>query len=67
MKLEILAKIERRNAMASKNFHDDIIPVNDPFIVNLEQFGSWIPEPWSMILSFSLITIFYLTKSENRP
>lgn len=53
--------------MASKNFHDDIIPVNDPFIVNLEQFGSWIPEPWSMILSFSLITIFYLTKSENRP
>ena len=33
---------------------------------NLEQFGSWIPNVWSIVLSFSSITIFSLTKVENR-
>ena len=36
------------------------------FIANLENFGSGIPDAWSVILRFSLIATFYLTKTENR-
>ena len=35
-------------------------------MTNLEQSGSWIPDAWSVKLNFSLIVIFYLTKTENR-
>ena len=34
------------------------------FMVNLEQSRSWIPDSWSVILTFSLT--FCLTKTENR-
>ena len=35
------------------------------FMPRLEQSGIWIPDGWSMIFTFSLITTFYLTKCEN--
>ena len=36
------------------------------FTANLEQFGSRIPDAYSIKLMFSLIVTFYLTKAENR-
>ena len=36
------------------------------FITNLEQSKNRILHAWSIIFKFSLITIFYLTKAENR-
>ena len=36
------------------------------FTANLEQYSSWIQEAWPVILTFSLIVTFYLTKTENR-
>ena len=35
------------------------------FMVNLEQSGSWIPDAWSVIFTFSVIVTFSLTKIEN--
>ena len=35
-------------------------------MVDLEQFRAWIADAWSLIFKFSLITDFYLTKSENK-
>ena len=35
-------------------------------MANLEQSGSRIPDAWSLVLTFSLILNFYLTKTENR-
>ena len=37
------------------------------FMANLEQFGNWIPDAWSIKLIFSLTVTFYFTKTENRP
>ena len=39
---------------------------NDNCDVNLPKLRSWIPEPWSWKLLFSLIVTFYLTKTKNR-
>ena len=36
------------------------------FMTNLEQSKSQIPDAWPIVLKYSLITIFCLTKSENR-
>ena len=36
------------------------------FIANLKPSGRWIPDAWSMKLTFSLIVTFYLKKTENR-
>ena len=36
------------------------------FTANLEQSGSQVPNVESVKLIFSLITTFYLTKTENR-
>ena len=36
------------------------------FMANLKQSGSRIPDAWSVKLTFSLMVIFYLTKTENR-
>ena len=36
------------------------------FMVNLEQFRSWIPEAWPNKLTFSLIVTFYLRKTVNK-
>ena len=35
-------------------------------MANLEQSGNRIPDAWSLLLTFSLILIFYLTKTEGR-
>ena len=35
-------------------------------MADLEQFGSRTLDAWSVIFIFSLITTFYLTKTENR-
>ena len=35
------------------------------FIADLEQPRSWIPDAWSVILTFSLRRTFCLTKTEN--
>ena len=35
-------------------------------MANLEETGSRIPDAWSVTLTFSLILIFYLTKTESR-
>ena len=37
-----------------------------PFIANLEQSESRIPESWSVEITFALTIIFYLTKTKNR-
>ena len=37
-----------------------------PFMANLEQFGSQIPDTYSVKLTFSLTVTLYRTKSENR-
>ena len=34
-------------------------------MTNLEQSISWIPDAWSVKLTFSLIVTFYFTKTEN--
>ena len=36
------------------------------FMATLKQSGSHISNAWSVILTFSLVVTFYLTKSENR-
>ena len=36
------------------------------FMANLKQYGSQIPDAWSVKLTFSLTVTFYLTKIENR-
>ena len=36
------------------------------FMANLEQYRDWIPDTWSVIITFSLMLIFYFTKTENK-
>ena len=36
------------------------------FMTNLKQSQSWIPEAWSLKLTYPLILFFYLTKIENK-
>ena len=35
-----------------------------PYMANLEISGDWIPDAWSVKLTFSSRVIFYLTKTE---
>ena len=35
------------------------------FMANLQLFGNWIPDAWSIKLTFSLIVIFYFTELKN--
>ena len=63
MKLEPLTKLDKRNTsytqtVASLSFYR--------FVVNLEQSGSWIPDAWSVKLTFSLMVIFSLKKTEKK-
>ena len=52
-----LAMTSCRQIMTSLSFFQ--------FMVNLEQSGRCIPNPWSVKLTFSLKVNFYLTKTEN--
>ena len=72
MKLGQVTKIDKGNKMTSKKLTmtscQKIVTsfLFFQFTVNLEQSGSRIPEAEFVKLIFSLIVIFYLTKTENR-
>ena len=71
IKLISLTKLDKGNMTTSK-FDNGVISVNCDvnsvfqFMDNLEQFGSRIPDAWSIKLTYSLIVSFCLTKPENR-
>ena len=58
MELGPVTKLDKRNKIKLLSFFG--------FRANLEQSGSWIPEAWSLKLTFSSIGAFYLIKTENR-
>ena len=72
MKLGPVAKLYKRNTTTSKkltmaSFQQIITALSFfQFMTDLEQSGTWIPDSWSVILTFLLISTFYLTKTENR-
>ena len=72
MKLGPVTKLHKRNKITSKNLTMasclEIVTSLSffQFMANLEQSGSWILDPQSVKLMFSLIVTFYLTKIENR-
>ena len=70
MKLSPVTKFDKTSTATSKECDDDTILVSYDntvilFMANLEQSGSRIPAAWSVIFTFSLVTL-YLTKTENR-
>ena len=70
MKLSPVTKFDKTSTATSKKCNDDTMLVSYEntvilFMANLEQSGGRIPAAWSVIFTFSLITL-YLTKSENR-
>ena len=67
MKLGPLPKLEKRNTMTLKNFDNDVMLGNYDVIFNFEIYGRFgAIDAWFMTFSFPLITIFYLTKGENK-
>ena len=72
MKLGPVTKLDKKNTTMSKKIDDDFVSANMTslsffrFMVNLKQFGSRIPDVWSIILSFSSIATFDQTENENR-
>ena len=65
MKLGTVTKLDKRNIWR----HDRQIVTSMfffQFTANLQPYGSLIPNPWSIKLTFSLTITFYLTKTENR-
>ena len=71
MKLGPLTKLDKKNKTTPKNVTmtlcRQIVPQLPffPFLANLEQCGSRIPDTLSVKLIFSLIVTFYLTKYET--
>ena len=73
MKFGPVTKLDKRNKKTSKKIENDVILTNcDVIVIFLiyGQFGkqsrSWILDAQSVKLTFSLIAIFYLIKTENR-
>ena len=72
MKLWPVTKLDRRNNTTSKKTEYDVISASYDifaiffFTANLEQSWSWIPEAWSIKLTFSIKVTFCLTKTETR-
>ena len=68
MKLGPVTKLDRKNREMSKKLTmtpcQQMSLSNSGLMTNLEQSGSWIPDVWSVKVSFSLIVTFYLTKTE---
>ena len=56
MENETISKLERTNTMTCREFSGDVMSTN---------YGV-IPDRLSIISNFSLVTIFYLAKAENR-
>ena len=72
MKLGPITKFDKRNPTMSKKFDDYAMPANCDVIVFFLIYGqfaaNWKPDTGRIVgkLTFSLTTIFYLTKTENR-
>ena len=72
MTLESVTEHDKRNIAKSKKLM--MMPCQHrcntlsffQFMTNLEQSRSWIPEAWSLKLTYPLILFFYLTKIENK-
>ena len=68
MKLGPVTKPDIRNTATSKNLTITLcrqIVTSFQFMDNLQPPGGRIPDAWSIKHTFSLITSFYLTKTEN--
>ena len=71
MTLGPIIKPDKRNMIRSKKIDDDVklanyIVINIcVFIADSEHCRTWIPGAWSIVLTFSLKSTFYLTKAEN--
>ena len=61
MKLGPVTKLDKRNTATSKKLAMTSLS-NSRLMTNLAQSGSWIPNGWSVKLTFSLTVTFYLTK-----
>ena len=72
MKFGPVTKFDKRNMATSKkltiNLYRQILMSLSFFqlMANLEQSEKWIPDAWSVKLTFSIKVTFYLTKTENR-
>ena len=70
MKLGQLTKHDKKNTATPKKLMTSCQQIVTSlslfrFMANLEQYGSWIPNAWSVKLAFSLIVTFYLVKTET--
>ena len=67
-----VTNLDRRNTATLKKIDGEVVSTIYDVItifqsmIDLEQLGTRLPDTWSMILRFSLIGNFCLTKSENR-
>ena len=68
MQLRLVTKLDKRNRAMSKKLrmtscHQKSLS-NSQLMTNLEQSGSWIPDAWSVKLTFSLTVTFYIIKTK---
>ena len=72
MTLGSVTERDKRNLKTSKKIGYDVITLNDDvivffwFMINLQPFGSRIPDRWSINFTFLLTITFYLSKPENK-
>ena len=72
MKLGPATKIDKKNMATSKklttiSFQQSVTSLSFfQFMANLEQFGCWIPDAWSVKHISSLIVAFYLHKKRKK-
>ena len=73
MKVGPVTKIDKKNKKTSKKKlmlmscqQIVILLLFRLSMASLEQSGSWIPDAYSVKLTFSLTVTFYFTKTENR-
>ena len=69
IKLEPVTKRDKRNTATLQKIDVDVELTNSDltvFLANFQPSGSWIPDAWSINLTFSLKVTFYLTATENK-
>ena len=68
MQLRLVTKLDKRNTATSKKLRmtscHQMSLSNSQLMTNLEQSGSWIPDAWSVKLTFSLTVTFYIIKTK---